>query len=90
MVCYNAQTFFNCLDKLFTVPKYKLRHVIDDTDVISRAESEKRIFWMIFIFGLLLNLATCFMILIFISAIEGLNKFLGDIYIGLEYSSNCQ
>ena len=67
MVCYNAQTFFNCLDKLFTVPKYKLRHVIDDTDVISRAESEKRIFWIIFIFGLLLNLGTCFIISIFIS-----------------------
>ena len=67
MVHYNAQTFFNCLDKLFTVPKYKLRHVIDDTDVISRAESEKRIFWIIFILGLLLNLGTCFLISIFIS-----------------------
>ena len=73
MVYYYFETFFNCFDKICTVPRYKLKHVNDDNDVISKAESEKRIFWIIFIFALFLNLGICFMISIFISLNKEIN-----------------
>ena len=68
MVNEKIKTFFNFLDKLFKVPRsYKLNHVNDDSDVISKAESETRIFWIIFVLGLFLNLGGSFVISILIN-----------------------
>ena len=68
MVNEKIKTFFNFLDKLFKVPRsYKLNHVNDDSDVISKAESETRIFCIIFVLGLFLNLGGSFVISILIN-----------------------
>lgn len=56
---------FTFLDELFKVPRtYNLSHVNDDTDIISREESEKRIVWIIFIFGIFLNFGVSLVVFI--------------------------
>ena len=66
MACKNINRIFEYLDILFNVPRtYILRHVNDDSDIISRADSEKRIFWLFFILGFALNLGGSFVIYIF-------------------------
>ena len=65
MLTCNLQMLFTFLDELFKVPRtYNLSHVNDDTDVISRADSEKRIVWINFIIGFFLNFGVSLVVFI--------------------------
>ena len=76
MVYSKIKKCFEYLNILFKVPRsYILRHVNDDSDVISRAESERRIFWLFFMLGFALNLVGCLLIFLFMILKAGPAKY---------------
>ena len=57
---------------------YKLSHVNDNTDVISRSESERRVFLLIWFLGFCLNLGMTVLISILITLIDNDTQQLGN------------
>ena len=63
--------FLKLLNTFFQLPRaYQLSHVNDDTDVISRSDSERRVFLLIWFLGFCLNLGMTVLISILISIIN--------------------
>ena len=59
------------LNDLCRVPRtYKLTHINDDTDVIPKSQSEKRVIWLICVLGVCLHLGLAVMISILILITE--------------------
>ena len=59
------------LNTFFQLPRtYQLSHVNDDTDIISRSDSDRRVFLLIWFLGFCLNLGMTILISILISLIN--------------------
>ena len=67
--CFKAfKKILVILDSFFKIPRtYTLSHINDDTDTISRADSERRLCWLMWCFGLCLDFGLAILIVILIS-----------------------
>ena len=63
--------FLKLLNTFFQLPRtYQLSHVNDDTDIISRSDSDRRVFLLIWFLGFCLDLGMTILISILISIIN--------------------
>ena len=68
---HSLRKFLKLLNIFFQIrATYKLSHVNDNTDVISRSESERRVFLLIWFLGFCLNLGMTVLISILITLID--------------------
>ena len=69
--CHSLKKFIKLLNIFFQIRStYKLSHVNDNTDLISRSESERRVFLLIWFLGFCLNLGMTILISILITLIN--------------------
>ena len=69
--CHSLKKFIKLLNIFFQIrATYKLSHVNDNTDIISRSESERRVFLLIWFLGFCLNLGMTILISILITLIN--------------------